>query len=112
MKTKLSQQAVMNVDKGEEIAGMWVTQHVPGSGIYKLAAKKKKDGTFAWAHFIHRDNGSRDVLFRGKANDQAQLDEVVALTKKNLKKFFNADLQPAGADMYTLDGKKISDTKH
>jgi len=35
----------MNIDEGEEIAGMWVTPHIPQIGIYKLLAKKKKDGT-------------------------------------------------------------------
>ena len=41
-KRPLAAQAVMNVDKGEEIAGMWVTKNVPQIGIYKLLAKKKK----------------------------------------------------------------------
>ena len=40
MKTKpTAPPAIMNIDEVEEIAGMWVTPHVPKIGIYKLLAK-------------------------------------------------------------------------
>ena len=52
MKSNLSQMAVMNVDKGEEIVGGWATAQISQVGIYKLLAKKRKDGVIEWAHFI------------------------------------------------------------
>lgn len=50
--------AVMNVEKGEEIAIAVVSGIVPGTGRYKFLAKKKKNGEYEWAHFIERDNGN------------------------------------------------------
>jgi len=41
MKSSLSQMAVMNVEKGEEVVGGWATPHIPQVGLYKLLAKKK-----------------------------------------------------------------------
>jgi len=41
-------QAMMNVGKDEQIAGMWISKHIPGTGYYKLLAKEKKDGTCEW----------------------------------------------------------------
>jgi len=49
--------SIMNIDKGEEIAGMWVTPDIPGTGIYKLPAKKNKVNKYEWAHFVQKDNG-------------------------------------------------------
>jgi hypothetical protein len=43
MKSSLSQAAVMNVEKGEEIVGGWATPHIPQVGLYKLLAKKKNE---------------------------------------------------------------------
>lgn len=112
MKSKLSQTAVMNVDEGEEIVGGWVTGRIPQTGIYKLLAKKRKDGVIEWAHFIQRDNGDKERVMRGEVKDRAQLDAVIEAANKYLGKLFGAQLQAAEYDMYTLDGKKASDSKH
>lgn len=111
MNPKFSQLAVMNVDKGEEIAGGWATQHIPQTGIYKLLAKRRRDGVIEWAHFIQRDNGIKERVMRGEVKDREQLDEVVAIANENLGRLFGARLQPVEYDMRALDGKKISDTK-
>ncbi len=108
----ISQLAVMNVDKGEEIVGGWATAHIPGTGIYKLIAKKRKDGVIEWAHFIQRDNGLKEVVFRGQADSRAQLDEIIQIANKNLGRLFGVSLQAVDYNMYTLDGKKASNTKH
>ena len=34
--------AVMNIEKGEEIIGAWITPKIPEIGFYKLLAKQKK----------------------------------------------------------------------
>lgn len=101
----LREMAMMSIDEGEEIAGAWITPYIPEVGMYKLLAKKKKDGTFAWIHFIQRLNGNKDIVFRGEAKDQAQLDELLEVANGKLQAIFNVKLQPADADMYTLDGK-------
>jgi hypothetical protein len=100
--------AVMNLDHGEELAGMWVTPHIPGTGMYKIIAKKRKDGVIEWAHFVQRDSGLRENVMRGEANGAAQLNEVVEIGSRNLRKFFGPAcfFIPAEAEIYTPDGKK------
>jgi len=108
---KLSQMAVMNIDKGEEIVGGWATAHIAQVGIYKLLAKKRRDGVIEWAHFIQRDNGMKEVVLRGEVENREKLNAVIRLANKNLSKLFGVSLQATDYDMYTLDGKKASDTK-
>ncbi len=110
----IAAQAVMNVDKGEEIAGAWVTPHVPQIGIYKLLAKKKADGTCEWAHFVQRDNGSKEKVYRGTVENEGRLADVVAAINNALRTAYgsNIQLQVADADVYTLDGKKDSGIVH
>jgi hypothetical protein len=100
--------AIMEVDNGEEIAGMWVSPMIPGTGFYKLFAKKKKNGNYEWAHFVQRDNGRKEKVMRGVAENKNQLDQVVEIANRNLRKFFGPafGLQPADVDTYSLEGKK------
>jgi hypothetical protein len=97
--------AVMHVEKGEVIVASLISGHIEGTGRYKLLAKKKKDGTFSWVHFIQRLNGNKDIVFRGEAKDQAQLNTLLEVANGKLQAIFKVTLQPADADMYTLDGK-------
>lgn len=108
----LREMAMMSIDEGEEIAGAWITPYIPEVGMYKLLAKKKKDGTFAWIHFIQRLNGNKDIVFRGEAKDQAQLDQLLEVANRKLQAIFKVKLQPGDADMYTLDGKGASPLTH
>ena len=101
----LREMAIMTIDKGEEIAGAWITPYIPEVGMYKLLAKKRKDGVYEWAHFIQRLNGDKDIVLRGEAKDQAQLNELLKVANGKLQALFRVTLQPADADMYTLDGK-------
>ncbi len=105
--------AVMNLDKGEELAGMWVTPHIPGTGTYKIIAKKRKDGVIEWAHFVQRDSGLREHVMRGEAHSPEQLNDVVEIGSRNLRRFFGPVFCfiPAEAEMYTLDGKKAPPRK-
>ncbi|MCE7904574.1 MAG: hypothetical protein DYG87_02105 [Anaerolineae bacterium CFX3] len=107
-----SKKAVMNVNEGEEIVGGWATAPIPGTGAYKLLAKKRKDGVIEWAHFIQRASGVKKVIFRGEAVSRQQLDVVIEIANENLKRLFGVSLQAVEYDMYTLDGKKISGAKH
>ena len=100
------QMAVMNVNEGEEIVGGWAAPRIPQVGIYKLLAKKKKNNMIEWAHFVQRDNGLREKVFRGEVKNQSELDTVLEVTNKNLLKFFGVVMQPADYDISTLDGKK------
>jgi len=112
MKPSLSKLAVMNVEKGEEIVGGWATAHIPGTGIYKLLAKKRKDGVIEWAHFIQRDTGAKQIVFRGEVNSREQLEQVIELASKNLSRLFGVTLQAVDFDMYTLDGRKPPEGRH
>ncbi len=112
--TDLSQKAVMNVDAGEEIVGGWATPRIPQVGVYKLLAKKKRDGAVEWAHFIQRDDGRRDAVIRGTVESEDRLKEVLAMMNKHLARTFgeHITLRTAIMETRTLDGRKISDTKH
>jgi hypothetical protein len=103
----------MNLDHGEELAGMWVTPHIPGTGMYKIIAKKRKDGVIEWAHFVQRDDGLREHVMRGEAHSLEQLDEVVEIGSRNLRRFFGPAcfFLPAEAEIYTPDGKKAPERK-
>lgn len=106
--------AIMNVDDGEEIAGMWVTKHVPQIGIYKLLAKKKKDGLCEWAHFVQRDNGLKENVYRGTVENKERLNDVVSSINASLRKAYGpgVSLQTADYDVYSLAGKKDSGVVH
>ncbi len=102
-------QAVMNVEKGETVAGMWASPLIPQIGTYKLVAKRKKDGTFEWAHFIHREDGSRKPLFRGEVESEEQLTVVLEAANKILGRTFGqtVQLKTAEFETRTKDGKKF-----
>ncbi len=106
--------AVMNIEKGEEIAGAWVTPHLPGIGIYKIVAKKKTDGTYEWAHFVQRDNGAREKVTRGSVENAARLGEVVAAFNRALRTAFGPGVtfQKADIEVYTPDSKKANPRRH
>jgi hypothetical protein len=112
MKSKLSQIAVMTLEKGEELFTGRATAPIPEVGIYKLLAKKKVDGTIEWAHFIERDNGKRENVMRGTVDTPAEFDIVIDAVNNNLSRIFGVTMQAAACDVRTLDGKKVSDTIH
>lgn len=85
--------AIMAVYAGEELVGGWVTPHINGTGLYKLMAKKRRDGKIEWAHFIQRDNGVREPVLNGTVDRTAQLQAVLELANKNLSRTFGAHIQ-------------------
>ena len=108
MKPKV--QAIMNIESGEEIAGMWVTPGIPQIGIYKLLAKKKQDGTCEWVHFQQREDGTKKVLFRGEVESRERLVDIVEAANTTLSNIFGVKLTTAEYDTYTTDGRKFNDT--
>jgi len=103
----LRSQAVMNVDKGEEIAGLWATPQIPDIGIYKLTAKKRLDGKFEWVHFQHRLDGTRKVLARGEVETKMRLGDVLDATNTALKRIYGVIMQVTDFNASTVDGKKF-----
>ena len=103
--------AVMNVDKGEQIVGGWASAHIPQVGVYKLLAKKRADGLFEWAHFVQRDSGLKEKVYRGEVESPEKLDEVLEIMNGQLKKVFGITMKAADYDMYTPGGKNTSSTK-
>ena len=106
--------AVMNVEKGEEILGGWVTPHIPEIGIYKLLAKKKADQTVEWAHFVQRDDGRKEKVYRGTVEEASRITDVIQAINNALHKAYGPDisLQSADADVYSINGQKASKTIH
>lgn len=108
----LKLQAVMNVDTGESIMGMWATPQIPQIGVYKLAAKKRVDGVYEWVHFQHRLDGTRKVLFRGEVESEERLAVVLDAANKQLEKLFGAMMSIADITTKTLDGRSTDDNVH
>lgn len=110
----MEQFAVMNIEKGEDIVAALVGGHVEGSGRYKFLAKKKKDGKFEWAHFVQRDNGLKENVYRGEVNSQKELNLVLEIMNKNLSEIFgkNAEMKQGIPEFRPLMGTKFDDTIH
>jgi hypothetical protein len=111
-KPDLKSQAVMSVDKGESIEGLWATPQIPQIGVYKLVVKKRVDGVFEWVHFQHRLDGTRKVLFRGELETKLRIADVLDAANKTLRNVYGVTMSVAEVDISTLDGRKSSDTVH
>jgi len=111
-KPESKMQAVMKVDKGETIAGMWATPSIPQIGVYKLAAKKRKDGIYEWVHFQHRLDGTRKVLFRGDVETKARLADVLEAANKTLHRVYGVTMSVADCDVSPLNAKTSGDIVH
>lgn len=100
--------AILNVDKGDEIVGGWITPVIPEVGVYKLLVVKRKSGKYDWAHFIQRDNGNKDRVMRGDFAEPEKLQVLLDAINKNLANVYGAHIKilPADYDVMTLDGKK------
>lgn len=101
--------AIMNIEKGEEIAGAWITPEIPEIGLYKLLAKKKADGTCEWAHFIERPSGAKESLYTGTTKDENELSRVVDVMNRNLRRVFgtSCQLRPARMVARPIDDSKL-----
>jgi hypothetical protein len=97
----------MNIEKSEEIAGLWATPQIPQVGVYKLAAKKRLDGKFEWVHFQHRLDGARKVLFRGEVESRMRLADVLDATNTILTRVYGVVMQVTEFEASTPDGMKF-----
>jgi len=78
-------------------------------GIYKLIAKRKRDGSVAGVHFVQRDDGRKENVYRGDVNDVARLAQVVTALNNALRTAYGPGVQllPAAADIYLPDGTPL-----
>lgn len=106
--------AVMSVERGETIAGIWVAPPVSNIGTYKLVAKQKSNGSCEWAHFVQRADGRRDKVYRGTVECPEHLEDVLTAINAALRRRFgpSVQLQAADADFFTLDGRKLDSSVH
>lgn len=100
--------AVMRVEKGEKIVGGWITAEIPGVGMYKLLAKRKKDGTCEWVHFVQRSTGKKEKFVGGTVRNEKEVEQVVAAISRSLERVYGPQyrLQAAGASVGTVDAPK------
>jgi hypothetical protein len=113
VKIYMQQLAVMSIEKGEKIMSMLVGGHIPGTGRYKLIAKKKTSGLIEWAHYKERDNGMKEKVFRGEARNMEELDILTTVMNENLRKIFgdHAAMEHGcldGAEQGEIIGKVIN----
>ena len=108
----MSQFAVMNLEKGEEIVSALVSGHIAGTGRYKFLAKKRKDKKIEWAHFVERDNGLKEKVYRGEVNTDTELKLALEIMNRNLVKIFgpHAEMKQGIPEFRSLMGKKFDDT--
>jgi len=109
MKKENQIKAVMNIEKGEEIIGAWITPKIPEIGFYKLLAKQKKDGSCEWVHFIQRINGEKDSFFRGEVKSKEEIEKVVAGINAALSKTFGIEckLKLGNPGVYSLNDRNL-----
>ena len=108
----MEQFAVMNVEKGEEIAIAVISGSIPGTGRYKFLAKKKRNGQYEWAHFTERETGLKENVYRGEVKTEKELNLVLEIMNRNLKKIFgdNAEMKNGIQEFRSLMGTKFDDT--
>ena len=108
----MEQIAVIKIEKDEEISIAVVSGHIPGTGRYKFLSKKKKNGEYEWVHFKERDNGLKEIVYRGDVKTENELKLVLEIMNKNLKKVFGdiAEMKNGIPEFRSLLGKKFEDT--
>ena len=102
----------MNIGKGEEIISALVSGHINGTGRYKFLAKKRKDNKYGWGHFVERDDGVKEKVYKGEVNSETELELVLDIMNKNLAKIFgpNAEMKQGIPECKSLPGDKFDDT--
>jgi hypothetical protein len=98
---------MLNIESGEEIALMLVSQLVPGSGYFKLLAKKKKNSHFEWVHFVERLDKRKENVYTGEVKNEAELMTVLEIMNRNLTKLFGpgAEMKPGLPEFFSDMGK-------
>lgn len=104
--------AMMRIEEGETIAGMWVTPLIPNIGVYKLLAKRKIDGTCEWVHFLQRTDGTKHSAFSGTVESEEELQNVIDAVNRTLARLFDptVQLKEGEPNFYSLDGTKLDGT--
>lgn len=107
----MEQGAIMNIDKGEELSIAVVSGKIPGTGRYKFLSKKKTNGVYEWAHFTERDNGAKENVYRGEVKSEKELQLVLEIMNRNLKKIFGdiAEMKEGIPEFRSLLGTKFDD---
>ena len=108
----MTQFDVMTIEKGEEIISALVSGQIEGTGRYKFLAKKRKDNKYEWAHFVERDNGLKEKVYRGEVNSETELKTVLDIMNKNLTKIFgpDAEMKQGIHEFRSLLGTKFDDS--
>lgn len=104
--------AVMNIDNGEETVIANVSGHIAGTGRYKFLAKKKVNGKYEWVHFVERDNGIKENVYRAEVNDEEELKIVLDIANMALKRIFGAHTEMIQGipEFRSITGQKFGDT--
>lgn len=100
------QPPMLNIESGEEIVMMLVSQLVPGSGYFKMLAKKKRNGHFEWVHFVERLDKKKENVYRGEVKHEAELVTVLEIMNRNLMKLFgpNAEMKAGQPEFFSTLG--------
>ena len=105
----MSTMTIMNIEKGEQIAEMLVSGHITGTGFYKFLAKKKANGKYEGAHFVERDSGMKEKMYKGETDTKDQLNQMVEVINRTLVKIFGsqAEMKTDYTEFSDIDGNKL-----
>lgn len=105
----MDSKSIMNIEKGEEIAAMLVSGHINGTGYYKFLAKKKANGKYEWAHFVQRDSGMKEKMYKGETDTKDQLNQVAEVMNRTLVKIFgsHAEMKTGSTEVSDIHGNKL-----
>src|SRR5688572_18848278 len=104
--------AVMDIKEGEEIISGLVGGIIAGTGRYKFLAKKNLAGKFEWAHFVERESGAKENVYRGVVENMEQLKLVMEIMNRNLISIFGkeAEMKEGMPKYRSLLGSEYDDT--
>jgi len=104
--------AVIDIKEGEEIISGRVGGNIPGTGRYKFLAKKNLDGKYEWAHFVEREDGAKENVYRGVVENRERLNLVVEIMNRNLINIFGkgAEMKEGMPKYRSLLGSEFDDT--
>jgi hypothetical protein len=102
--------AVMEIDKGEEIAGAWCTAAHPTIGTFKLLLKKTREGRLEWAHFLQAPDGGIGMVLRGELRNPEELSQLKAVIHRSIQNVTGLELrlQDSVYLAYTVDGQPLN----
>ena len=90
---------LVNIHEGEEMVAMYTSLPIADAGIYTFIAKKRKDGTYQWVHYVQKFTGAKESMYNGHVKTMEQVNMVLSIINNNLANTFGAAAEMKAADI-------------